>query len=276
MPEGATLRWTALVLVVSFLSSSVLIAVGTDSIASRWTAVPPRQADRSPALSPVDIPPGSVYTWTNPCRCPSGRNGHTMVYDSRADRVLLYGGDVGGTASPETWAYSYQADTWTNMSPPLSPPPGLSGAMAYDAESGRAILFGAPFRGASETWAYDLSANHWTNMTAGEAQRPSPRWGHAMAYDSRADRIILFGGQASSGSDETWAYDFNTNTWTNRNPTTKPSWRSRHAMDYDVGSDRIVLFGGFAATGVNCETWSYDFMLNTWSMLGPAMAPTGR
>jgi len=207
---------------------------------------------------------------------PSARQGHLSVYDSRADRVLLYGGDVGGTASPETWAYSYQADTWTNMSPPLSPPPGLSGAMAYDAESGRAILFGAPFRGASETWAYDLSANHWTNMTAGEAQRPSPRWGHAMAYDSRADRIILFGGQASSGSDETWAYDFNTNTWTNRNPTTKPSWRYRHAMDYDVGSDRIVLFGGFAATGVNGETWSYDFMLNTWSMLGPAMAPTGR
>ncbi|HYT16686.1 MAG TPA: kelch repeat-containing protein [Thermoplasmata archaeon] len=326
MQEGATLRWTALVLVVSLLSTSVLTAVGTDSIGSRWTAAPPRQADRSPALSPVDIPPGSGYTWTNPCQCPSGRNGHTMVYDSlsdrfilfggwdgrlsnetwaydldnnqwtrmqgfngpsarqghlsvydsRADRVLLYGGDVGGTASPETWAYSYQADTWTNMSPPLSPPPGLSGAMAYDAESGRAILFGAPFRGASETWAYDLSANHWTNMTAGEAQRPSPRWGHAMAYDSRADRIILFGGQASSGSDETWAYDFNTNTWTNRNPTTKPSWRYRHAMDYDVGSDRIVLFGGFAATGVNGETWSYDFMLNTWSMLGPAMAPTGR
>ncbi len=280
MQEGATLRWTALVLVVSLLSTSCPSGrnghtMVYDSLSDRFILFGGWDGRLSNETWAYDLD-NNQWTRMQGFNGPSARQGHLSVYDSRADRVLLYGGDVGGTASPETWAYSYQADTWTNMSPPLSPPPGLSGAMAYDAESGRAILFGAPFRGASETWAYDLSANHWTNMTAGEAQRPSPRWGHAMAYDSRADRIILFGGQASSGSDETWAYDFNTNTWTNRNPTTKPSWRYRHAMDYDVGSDRIVLFGGFAATGVNGETWSYDFMLNTWSMLGPAMAPTGR
>src|SRR5437867_36870 len=246
MQEAATLRWIALVLVVSLLSTSVLTAVGTDSIASRWTAVRPRQADRSPALSPVDIPPGSVYTWTNPCQCPSGRNGHTMVYDSLSDRFILFGG-WDGRLSNETWAYDLDNNQWTRMQGFNGPSARQGHLSVYDSRADRVLLYGGDVGGAAspETWTYSPQADTWTNMTAGEAQRPSPRWGHAMAYDSRADRIILFGGQASSGSDETWAYDFNTNTWTNRNPTTKPSWRYRHAMDYDVGSDRIVLFGGF-------------------------------
>jgi hypothetical protein len=43
-----------------------------------------------------------------------------------------------------------------------------------------------------------------------------------MAYNSVADRVIMFGGQVDKTSfkytNETWTYDFNTNTWTNMTP----------------------------------------------------------
>src|SRR5439155_478261 len=87
--------------------------------------------------------------------------------------------------------------------------------------------------------------SEWTNMNP--SVKPSAREFHAMAYDSRSDRIILFGGTQSLppfDSDETWAYDFNTNTWTNMDPASKPSARDGHAMAYDTQSDRVILFGG--------------------------------
>ena len=78
------------------------------------------------------------------------------------------------------------------------------------------------------------SAYDWTNM------RPSggPAGtivNMAMVYDSAADRMVVFGGTAfqGKGSNKTWAYDYESNTWTDRNPETHPhaGWLDRAAYD---------------------------------------------
>ena len=46
-----------------------------------------------------------------------------------------------------------------------------------------------------------------------------------MVYDSRADRVLLFGGaelSANAGLNDLWAYDYETNTWTERHPAVSP------------------------------------------------------
>ena len=98
------------------------------------------------------------------------------------------------------------------MNPALGPSLQEYNAMAYNAGSDRVILFGGT--GGFETWAYDFNRNEWTNMNS--VVHPSGRWAHAMAYDAGSDRVVLFGGEtgALNPSDETWAYDFNTDTWT--------------------------------------------------------------
>src|SRR5712691_8764022 len=68
-----------------------------------------------------------------------------------------------------------------------------------------------------------LDHNIWTNMNP--AIHPSNRIGHRMAYDSGSDRIVLFGGLTEVGgirNDETWIYDFDTNTWTRTTPPATP------------------------------------------------------
>ncbi len=112
----------------------------------------------------------------------------------------------------------------------------------------------------------------WTEMDPATA--PSPRAGHAMAYDAGSDRVILFGGEIAPVfslvlSDETWVYDLNSNAWTNRNPSPRPSPRFLHAMAYDASSDRVILFGGWTESGQNTETWAYDFATNTWPPARP-------
>ena len=72
--------------------------------------------------------------------------------------------------------------------------------MAYDAQSGRIILFGG-VSGAGgyigDTWAYDLEANVWTSLSPSSG--PTPRQNHVMAYDTQSDRIVLFGGDDTTG-----------------------------------------------------------------------------
>ncbi len=212
---------------------------------------------------------------------PSARRGPTMAYDSNSDRVILFGGYVEstGTYQNDTWAYNFNTNTWTDMNPATRPAGRDGHAMTYDAESDRVILFGGnkgDLIGSDETWAFDFNNNTWTNVNPGT--RPAGRWIHAMAYDSESDRVILFGGAVGVKpypSNDVWAYDFNTNTWTNMNRVTRPASRWGHAMAYDAESDRVILFGSHSL-GFDHETWVYDFNNNTWTNMDPATGPPGR
>ena len=52
-----------------------------------------------------------------------------------------------------------------------------------------------------------------------------------MAYDASAGKVILFGGYGFDGSlNDTWAYDYASNNWTNRNPANPPPVRDAHAL----------------------------------------------
>ncbi|MBI3949619.1 MAG: hypothetical protein HY314_04095 [Acidobacteria bacterium] len=217
---------------------------------------------------------GASY-WTNmdPVNRPSARWGHAMAYDAESDRIILFGGEPG-----ETWAYDFDTNTWTNMNPPVAPTVTMAHAMAYDAQSDRVILFGGDdgFVEKGDTWAYNFNTNTWTIMNPSLA--PSARSAHAMAYDAQSDRVILFGGCSGFPClqfGDTWAYDFNTNTWTSINPTIAPSQRSSHTMTYDAQSDRIILFGGYDGTH-KADTWAYDANTNTWTNMSPSLAPAAR
>jgi len=226
----------------------------------------------------------NTNTWTNlnPPASPSPRMGHAMAYDSESDRIVLFGGER-AILFGDTWSYDFNTNTWTNLNPPESPSPRSGHAMAYDSRSDRIILFGGATQGGflGDTWAYDLGTNTWTNLTSSVG--PSARILHAMAFDDPSGRLILFGGYTRElqWSNETWSYDFNTNTWTNLNPPESPSPRTSHAMAYDSESDRIILFGGLVLFGgyvqeSDNQTWAFDFDTVAWTQMHPATSPPSR
>ena len=211
--------------------------------------------------------------WTDMSATPSPthRGDQQMVYDARSDRGILFGGITGElgnfTRYDETWAYDFDTNAWTQLSPSTQPDAVFCFAIAYDAESDRVIHIGEGSGLLGDTGAYDYNTDTWTNMNP--APRPAVQEYFEMAYDAGSDRVILFGPNGTGGS-ETWAYDFNSNTWTNMNPVEHPSGRESHMMAYDEESDRVVLFGGDVGSGPtgiqsNDETWAYDFNSNTWT-----------
>ena len=224
--------------------------------------------------------------WANvsPPSSPSPRAGFGMVYDSDADRVILFGGVVGLNMNGETWAFDATNDTWTNEAPPSPPAARSLMAMAYDARVDRTILFGgAGFGGfLGDTWAYDYSANRWTAVnTSG----PAGRYLASMTYDASSDRSILFGGVylvggAPAAQHDTWAFDYANATWTNRNPASYPSARGGSAMAFDAVANQTILFGGANPFGnpvaYHNDTWTYDQGTNRWTNVTPVAGPSVR
>ncbi|MBN1201219.1 MAG: hypothetical protein JXJ20_05120 [Anaerolineae bacterium] len=151
--------------------------------------------------------------------------------------------------------------------------------MAYDVESDRVVLVG----GANPigVWTYEITANEWQCMDSDQAPYGVGREGSgAMAYDTQSDRVILFVG-VNYGLDpdaplsETWAYDLNTNTWTNMQPDPIPT-NLLGSMVYDAESDRIILFGAGGGEWDDPQTWAYDFDTNTWTNMNAGNSPSPR
>ena len=234
-------------------------------------------------------------SWTNanPANTPRLRSGHAMAYDSESDMVIMFGGGLpnedynpyGGLVQyNDTWAYSFNTNTWTNVTPAISPLGRNAANFVYDSESDRIVLFGgthSPEKSAyldptgevyqEETWTYDYNTNTWENVTP--VYSPEPRFGSNMAYDSESDMLIFVGGfthlDATSMEDEAWSFDLNTGTWTQLNPITDFA-RKWHMMAYDSESDRIVLFGesnSTTKTNYLAETWVYDYNADEWALM---------
>jgi len=146
---------------------------------------------------------------------PPTRNAHGVAYDSRAGKVILFGGSGDIDNLADTWVYDYAGNTWTEMTPAVSPPKRSYGSLAYDGEAGVAVLFGgldADLLG--DTWTYDLATNTWTERSS--AQSPPPRAWHDLAYSAKANAVVMFGGgvDRTSFTNEVWMYRTAPNRWT--------------------------------------------------------------
>ena len=183
------------------------------------------------------------------------QEGHAMAYDSARGLSVLYG----GCKLDEHW--EWDGNYWTQP-PPVYPNPGLrwGHSMAYDSARDVTVLFAGfvdhwdwdwPW---SKTWEWD--GTYWT--LASEAG-PSPRNGHAMAYDSADGVVTLYGGGewGDVARDDTW--EWNGSTWIQQYPAANPGPRVGHAVAYDSAHDVTVLFGGLDENGVELgDTWEWN------------------
>jgi hypothetical protein len=195
----------------------------------------------------------------------SGVIGDAFEFDSGSGMGVF--ADIEG----HTWTYDPHFTVWEAKHAKGGPKELLGASMVYDAGSERMIVFGGFMFDSgvnSETWAYDPDSHQWERMHP--KRNPSARNYSAMAYDEGSDRVILFGGD--DGVDifgDTWAYDYESDSWKKMSPGRSPAARDYSSMVYDPRSDRVVLFGGSAdmETAAFDDTWAYDVDRNEWTQL---------
>ena len=166
------------------------------------------------------------------------------------------------------------------MSPGERPPARFGHTVLLDSRR-RLIVFGGQAGGFfSDVWAYDIDANGWQRLSPDEAG-PNRRYGHSAIYDPQRDRMVISHGFTDAGRfDDTWAFEFATNSWRNISPAAgRPLRRCLHHAAYDAQGDQMFLFGGCASGFGPCplgDLWSFDLNANQWRQIQSAPQPMAR
>lgn len=117
-----------------------------------------------------------------------------MAYDSKRQRVVLFGGD-GVQANDLSAVWEWDGATWMRIAAGTGPGARSRHRMAYDSMHGVIVLYGGQVgtgtgaRYPQDTWACD--GVKWEQKAT---QGPPPRYVHAMAYDTRRQRLVMSGG----------------------------------------------------------------------------------
>lgn len=177
-----------------------------------------------------------------------------------------------------------------------APPARQHGAMAYDPVARRLVLFGG-LRGdgapLADTWEWD--GLRWSAPQTPDVEAPVARSGHALAFDPRRGRLILFGGEARPASqqeqdssgllDDTWEYLGSGQGWRRLEGGPRPPARRFAAMTTgplsaapsgDQKRQGVVLFGGQGGEGDRPpqalgDTWTFDGAAGRWEKRGEVL-----
>jgi len=189
---------------------------------------------------------------------PSRRYGHSAIYDTARDRMVISHGFTDSGRFDDTWAFEFAGNAWRNLSPSGSRP--LRRCLhhaAYDGTKNQMLLYGGCASGAGpcplgDLWSFDLAANRWTERTT--TLRPPARQWYGMAFDAARSRLVIFGGSGAGLLGDTWEYDPGTNAWQQASiEADTPAPRERHEAAFAPDLRATLFFGGRTGGGLTNE-----------------------
>lgn len=191
---------------------------------------------------------------------PTARTAMVYVYDSVAERMIIFGGTngsaLGGFYALDT---STTDGSWSTFDPAGTDPGNrFTSAGIFDATNRRMIIFGGwTTADNNDTWSItlpdDLANSVATQLSPG-GTLPSARSEHAMIYDSANQRMILFGGWGAAFYNDVRVLSLTLGSEAWSSPTisgTPPSIRSSHVVVYDPVNQRMVVTQGREQQGAN-------------------------
>ena len=192
----------------------------------------------------------------------------------KEETLFVFGGSTSDTSSNikfDLWELtnldgSGGTPTWSQVTISGTAPETralMSGV--YDEATDKLILFGGTACFGSvctlynDTWTINQLSTHptWEHLFP-SGTSPPERFSHSAVYDATNNRMIIFGGNASTSSttdvslnlNDTWVLSNANNTggttpaWSELQPTTLPSAVMGHTAVYDKDNDRMIVYGG--------------------------------
>ena len=239
---------------------------------------------------------------------PKPRFGHSMSYDHKVGRVIVFGGQtLKGELLDDCWALSETtkegrmadveymgAYTWASCDPvsqlSLKPQARYGHGSVYFHNSlyviGGFAQNGLRVSARQDIWVLDLVAaqgNTWREIMP-TTKKPEPRGFHAIWLSGF--KIILHGGQGPSGVGiaavlgDTWQFDLFTMEWTQKASSAAVPVMSNMAINPLDNAAKAISFGGRDAYGKpsgRLYTFAVSKTANAWDRVYPAgVRPTRR
>lgn len=182
------------------------------------------------------------------------------------------------TELPAAW-------TWTQLIPngaSGSPPRRQDATAVWDPVDRELLYYGGTNSRSStavgELWAYSPAAGTWRHLISSNAAPPG-RFGAAGVWDPVGKRLLIFGGQQSTGLhagllNDVVAYAPSSNSWSTlsrQGAPGAPSPRSHVAATWDPSTGRLLVFGGEtsdAPLALSSQLWAFSpGSPGTWTLL---------
>ncbi|MCX5999762.1 MAG: kelch repeat-containing protein [Chloroflexi bacterium] len=232
-------------------------------------------------------------------------------YNSAKNILIVFGGvDSSGYIKMDLWLLTNAnglegtAPTWFNLVlGGTAPSTRLGTASAYDEANDNMIFFGGGSYAESGATLYDeiwvirdvtSSSPSWCELSA-VGTSPSARRDASAVYDAANNRMIVFGGNTSTGNppalsgllNDTWVLSNangigGTPTWSRLNTSTQPAARAGRTAGFDSTNKRMLVFAGGGADGiVKNDVWvltNAGETTSSWAQYddGTSSAPAAR
>lgn len=214
------------------------------------------------------------------------RSSHVAVYDAAGDRMVIHGGTQGAIVSSATWALSFATGEWQELLPAGLPAPDRLGHGATFDPIRRRLVFFAGVRFAdgeffleNDVWALELAGSPAWARIEPLGTRPSPRSGHALAYDPATDRIVAACGWDGQARGDVWTLALpEPRSWTPlRVQEPGPLPREGAVAVHDPPRNQILLYGGRIGSEFVSDCWALSLGARPeWRRIAAAHPPPGR
>jgi hypothetical protein len=195
--------------------------------------------------------------------------------------VVIFGGYRFSVYRTDVWELSLEGEgSWKKLEPVGTPPSERVGEIVmHDPRRHRMILVGgavSPQQG-MDTWSLAMRGRlEWSPLIEA-ARPPSGRYGHTAIYDSKHERMVIFGGSTRDryAQLDAWALPLAGDPkWVPLWPRKccgQPSAGNGHSAIHDPVRERMLLFGGITYH----EHYPSEVLNELWS-LSLAGEPCGR
>lgn len=206
--------------------------------------------------------PGSG-TWTAIAKngsWPAPRKDTALIWVPHLGKHLLFGGSKGSAAADrlsDLWLLSLAGNsaTWTQLTAIGTAPAQSGGCVVYDPTGHRLIVFGGETQdgvNTTATYQYLLDSNTWQLDLVAGSTIPATGSFTQCAWNPVLGRVMLYGGQGSSGAPVAGAYlyDPTARTWSALAvpPLASPGARADGGAVYSPALGGLFWFGGRTGT----------------------------
>jgi hypothetical protein len=225
---------------------------------------------------------------------PVARYGHTGLYDSGTNRMMVFGG-ASGFPSPclnDYWILNKAngvggTPSWSAVTPSGTLPSARTlHASAYDSGSNTLIIFGGFDCNTgyfNDVWilknANNSSTPSWSKLSP-SGSAPGAREAASAVYDATTNSLIIYGGDAGSSSllSDIWILSNangtgGTASWSQLRISNRgPVGRSGHTATYDSTANVMTIFGGYSGRAVLSDAWTLSAAnghggISSWTQL---------
>ncbi|MEW6455572.1 MAG: kelch repeat-containing protein [Acidobacteriota bacterium] len=218
----------------------------------------------------------------------------SLIYDSKRNRLILFGGGLHGRNYNDIWAVDLDKNTWTKLEAIGArgeiPEPRAMHSAAYIPESDRMVVFGSDGTGLMfadyNVYSFDLKTSRWSVIkTKGEHHPRMVRT--AMLYIGD-EKILLFGGcltpfgnlHGAGSINQITLFDLKTGQWTKiESKGDIPPPHTNPAVALDRRNHRAIMFMGSTFTDRESylsEVYVLDLRNWTWTKLQTKNPPSAR